>query len=417
MKKCLTLLLVAVLLVTCIMPVSAAGSISLKGPSTVRAGDTITLTFSAGGGIYGGSGSVSYDASQLTLKKYEAAIGGSWVVEFSGNKFVFYDNNMSSPISSSKAIFKATFAVKSSLKQGTDISVSVKGVKLSDGNKDMSIGNRTYKATIAPPKSGNCKLASLTVSNAKLSPGFSENVTSYTASVPFTTESLKVKAKAQHSAAKVTVKNTKLKAGATTKVTITVKAENGATKTYTIKVERAQDPNYVPSENANLKELSVEGVPLSPGFSPEVGAYYVWLPYEMDSLRIKATPEDSKAKAKVGEATGLEAGKATAVTVTVTAESGKKQTYTITAVRAPALADTEDYLAGKLPEPETEPTVPETVLEPTTEVEAPAQPQPKITMLQIIVLSGGGVLCLVLGIFLGSLLTKKRKSNNSDLQE
>ena len=30
----------------------------MSGPSVVRAGDTITLSFSAGGGIYGGSGSV-----------------------------------------------------------------------------------------------------------------------------------------------------------------------------------------------------------------------------------------------------------------------------------------------------------------------------------------------------------------------
>lgn len=400
MKRFFTVIVTAVLLAACIMPVSAAGSISLKGPSTVRAGDTITLTFSAGGGIYGGSGSVSYDKNQLTMKKYEAAIGGNWAVEFSGNKFVFYDNNMSTPISGNKAIFKATFVVNSSLKQGTEIAVSVSGVQLSDGNKDMSMGSRTYKETIAPPKSGNCKLASLTVSNAKLSPGFSENVTSYTASVPFSSETLKVTAKAQHSAAKVTVKNTKLKAGATTNVTIAVKAENGNTKTYTIKVKRAQDPNYVPSENANLKELAVEGVPLSPNFSPEVNAYYVWLPFEMDRVKIKTTTEDNKAKIEIGDA-DLEAGKATAITITVTAESGKQQTYTVTAVRAPALEDTEEFLAGKTPEPETEPTAPETVPIPTAEPETPAQPKPKITMSQGLVQVGGGVLCVMVGILLG----------------
>ena len=86
--------------------------------------------------------------------------------------------------------------------------------------KQYGLGTKTYSATIAKPLSGNCKLASLTVSNATISPKFSAGTTSYTASVPFTTSSLKVSAKAEDADAKVTVKNTKLTAGGTTNVTV-----------------------------------------------------------------------------------------------------------------------------------------------------------------------------------------------------
>ena len=402
-KKFLAVVLTLFVLASGTITASAAGSISLKGPSTVRAGDTITLTFSAGGGIYGGSGSVSFDSSKLTLKSYTAAIGGNWAVEFSGNKFVFYDNNMSTPIKSAKAIFKATFTVNKSLKPGAEIAVSVSGVKLSDGSKDMSMGSRTYKTTLAQPKSGDCTLASLTVSGVKLSPAFSEKVTSYTASVPFETASVKVTAKANHKAAKVSVKNTNLKAGATTNVTVKVTAENGKTKTYTIKVKRAQDPNYVPSGNNNLKELTVEGAQLSPKFSPEVKAYYVWLPYETDKLTVQSKAEDTKAKVTVDMPAELAVGKTTTGSVTVTAENGKAQVYTITAFRAPAPENVEAFLAGKDPEPET--TVPETTIPETLPEEtAPAQPQPDRQQQPAILLVAGGLLCLVAGMALGILL-------------
>ena len=170
MKKIIVFLLILVLLLTQIPTVFAAGSASVKGPGTVRAGDTIEITFTAGGGIYAGEGSVSYDESQLTLKKYTGSLSGDWEVEFNGNKFVFYDNKMATPITGSKTIFKATFTVNKNLTPGTEISVSVKGIKLTgEGSSESSLGTKTYSATIAPPLSGNCNLASMTVSMAAFS--------------------------------------------------------------------------------------------------------------------------------------------------------------------------------------------------------------------------------------------------------
>lgn len=411
MKKFFAYTLIVLLLAAQVPTVWAAGSASVKGPGTVRAGDTITVSFSAGGGIYGGSGTVSFDSSQLTLKKYSGSLSGSWKVEFNGNKFVFYDNDMSSPISGSKTIFKASFTVNKNLEPGTKISVSVGSIKVTDGSKDTGLGTKTYSATIAPPLSGNCKLASLTVSNANISPAFSTGTTSYTASVPFTTSSLKVSAKAEDPDAKVTIKNTKLTAGATTTVSITVKAPNGATKTYTIKVKRAQDPNYVPSSNAKLKQLSVKDFMLSPAFSQDVQQYYVWLPYEVDQISLEAAAEDKKAEVKIGKAENLEAGKATDIPVTVTAEDEKTRvTYTVTAIRAPAPSD----MAALLNPQTTEPTE-----EPTEESTAPTEPvytapiDIRTDTMMIIYLIGGGILCLAMGVALGigiKILADKKKN-------
>lgn len=416
MKKFLVFTLVCVLLFAMVPVVSAAGSVSFKGPGQVRAGDTITLTFSVSGdGISGVQGSVSYDESQLSLKSYTPSLKSGWDGEFKGNNFAFFDNNLTAPIDGSATFFKASFTVKD-LPEGTEIAVTVSSIKLSskseDGYQDTSVGSKTYTATILPPLSDNCTLASLTVSNADISPAFSPEVTSYSASVPFTTAKLEVEAAAEHPGATVTVKNTALTAGATTNVTVTVTAENGTKKVYSIRVKRAQDPNYVPSTNSNLSQLTVDGFLLSPVFSLDVKQYYVWLPYETERLTLTAQTEDPKASVEIGSTEGLQPGR-TDIPVTVTAEDGSTQVYTVTAIRAPELANTEDYLAGNLApkEPETEPTEPET--EPT---EAPTVPNttvypapgPWSQGLNPIILIGGGAACLLLGLLLGGLLFRKK---------
>jgi len=412
MKKFLTFLLVAALFTACLPTVFAAGNASLKGPDAVRAGDTITLTFSVSGdNISGVQGSVSYDESQLTLNSYTPSLKSGWDGEFNGNKFAFFDNNLTAPISGSASFFKASFTVKV-LEPGTEISVSVNGIKLSskseDGYQDTNLGSKTYQATILPPLSDNCTLADLTVSNASISPAFSPEVTSYSASVPFTTSSLQVEAAAEHPGAKVTIKNTSLTAGDTTTVKVIVKAENGAEKTYSIRVKRAQDPNYVPSSNAVLQDLTVEGFQLSPAFSPDVNAYYVWLPYEAEALNLTASAADEKASVTIGEA-ALEAGKATAIPVTVTAEDGTTMVYTVTAVRAPAHADAQDFLDARIPvSTEPEPTEPETLPAPQS-----AEPAPQPVMdgkTQIVILAGACAACLLLGLLLGVLLFRKNDS-------
>lgn len=330
---------------------AASAGATLTGPGTVRAGDTITLSFNlSGSGIYGASGILSYDSSQVTLTGTKQKIASPWVVEFNGNNFVAYDNNLSSPVNSNKTLFTATFKVKS-VATGTNIKISYTGVTASDGSNDKNIGTVTYSKTVAAPLSSDNNLASLDVSNATISPAFSTATTSYTASVPFDVSKLNVTATAKDTKAKVSVNSPNLTPGGTTKVTVTVTAENGAKKAYTISVKRAADPNYVASSDNKLSDISVDGFLLSPVFNSDTTQYVVWLPYETESVSVSGTAADNKASVEVLGGDKLAAGQDNTVKVICTAENGDKKTYTVIVKRAAAH---DGSVEEPLDEPDTE---------------------------------------------------------------
>lgn len=337
MKKYISIFTLIAMLLIAVFPMTAfaaSASASLTGPGTVRVGDTITVSFNLNGsGIYGVSGTLSYDSNQVTLSKTTQKIASPWVVEFNGNSFVAYDNNLDSPINGSKTIFTATFIVKSN-SVGTKINISCTGVKASDGSADTGIGTVTYSATVAESLSANNDLKSLNVGNATISPAFSAGTTDYTTSVPYEVSKLNVTAIAADAKAKVSVDSPTLAANGTTKVTVTVTAENGETKIYTISVKRAQDPNYVPSGENSLSDIKIDGFMLSPGFRADKDEYVVWLPYEVDSIKVNGSVKDSRASVEVVGGDNLVAGEDNVVKVICTAENGEKKYYTIIAKRA-----------------------------------------------------------------------------------
>jgi len=339
MKKIISILTAFVLCLALMLPITvsaASASASLTGPGTVRAGDTITLSFNLNGnGILGASGTLSYDSSQVTLTGTKQTIAAPWMVEFNGSNFVAYDNNLTSPINGNKGLFTVTFKVNS-VAAGTNIKISYSSVTASDGSADANVGTVTYSATVAAPLSAENNLASLTVGNATISPAFSAATTSYTANVPFEISKLDVSATAADSKAKVSVSSPNLIPNGTTKVTVTVTAENGNKKTYTISVKRAQDPNYKASDNNKLSGIKVDGFLLSPVFDADTTQYVVWLPYETTSVKISGTAADNKASVSVVGGDKLAAGQDNPVKVICTAENGEKKEYTVIVKRAAA---------------------------------------------------------------------------------
>ena len=370
MKKVISILTVLVLCLALMLPMTvsaASASASLTGPGTVRAGDTITLSFNLNGsGIFGASGTLSYDSSQVTLSGTTQKIGSPWAVEFNGNNFVAYDNNLINPIKGNKTLFTVTFKVKS-VAAGTNIKISYTGVKASDGSVDANVGTVTYSTTIAAPLATDNNLASLTVSNATISPAFSAGTTSYTANVPFEVSKLNVSATAADGKAKVSVNSPNLTPNGTTKVTVTVTAENGAKKTYTISVKRAQDPNYKASDNNKLSGISVDGFLLSPAFNTDTTQYVVWLPYETTSIKIGGSAADGKASVVVEGGDNLAAGQDNPVKVICTAENGDKKTYTVIVKRAAAHDGSVEELPDEPSTDEPVDTQPDTDATPKTE--------------------------------------------------
>ena len=407
MKKIISFLTILVLCVVMMLPMTASAasaSASLNGPGAVRVGDTITLNFDLNGsGILGASGTLSYDGSQVTLTGTSQKIGSPWAVEFNGNNFVAYDNNLSNPINGTKTLFTATFKVKS-VAVGTTIKISYTGVTASDGSADANIGTVTYTSKVAAPLSAENNLSSLKVSNATISPAFSAGTTNYTASVPFEVSKLDISATAADSKAKVSVNSPNLTPNGTTKVTITVTAENGAQKTYTISVSRAQDPNYTPSGNNKLSGITVNGFLLSPVFNSDVTQYVVWLPYEITSITIGGSAEDSKASVEVVGGDNLAAGQDNPIKVICTAENGDKKEYTVIVKRAAAHDGTVDELPDENIPPATdsteEPTTTET--EKTDDATTDTQPENSANGIAWWWLIVVGVVALAVGLLLGS---------------
>ncbi len=401
MKKVISILTVLILCFALVLPMTvsaASASASLSGPGTVRAGDTITLTFNLNGsGLYGVSGTLSYDSSQVTLSKATQKIGSPWVVEFNGNNFVAYDNNLSSPIKGNKALFTVTFKVKN-VAVGTNIKISYKNVKASDGSTDSNVGTVTYSKTVAAPLATNNNLASLTVGNATISPAFSAGTTNYTASVPFDISKLNISAKASDGKAKVAINNPNLTPGGKTNVTVTVTAENGSKKTYTIAVTRANDPNYVASGNNKLSGISVEGFLLSPAFNADTTQYIVWLPYETTSIRMAGTAADSKASVTVVGGDNLAAGQDNPVKVICTAENGEKKEYTVIVKRAAA----HDGSVEELPD---EPITDEPV---DTQSNTTAKTQGGIALWLLIVVGVSALAVGAVGGYFGKDFIKKK---------
>ncbi len=190
-------------------------------------------------------------------------------------------------------------------------------------------GNKqTYKVNVTRQASTDNNLKSLSINGVTLSPAFSPNVTEYTATkVPNSTTNVTVSATASSNVAIVSgAGNVSLKTGQNT-ITITVKAQSGATKTYTIKIEREKNADNT------LKSLTVSAGTLSPKFASTTINYTVNVPYATKSITLTATKNNSTAT--VSGDTGvknLNVGENT-FKINVTAENGTVKTYTVKVTR------------------------------------------------------------------------------------
>ena len=328
------LLLTLALIVAALLPQRAeAASSSLSGDSTVQAGSTVTLTLSiSGSNVMGIEATLEYDSNTLEFTNYDQKISG-WTMDYNSNHFLLY--GVSNPINSSTSVLTVTFRVKSGLASGTALTAGFKNIVVSDGTKDETVSGASWTGSVATPPSSNCDLSSLTCSNATLSPAFNKSTTNYTATVPYAVESLNLSYKAADGSARVSVSGNTLVVGSNT-VTVTCTAATGAKKNYTITVTREQDPNYKPSTDALLKELTLDVGYLSPTFSGAVTEYVAYVPYETRSATLSGVAKDEKAL-KVTEATmQLSQEGDNVMTVTCTAEDGTtSKTYTVHVYRMP----------------------------------------------------------------------------------
>lgn len=325
-----------------------AASASLTGSSTVRAGDTITLSLNiSDSGKYGLEGVLEYDSSVVSFSNISCKLSG-WKVEHNGGNVLVYDDALANPLSGNKTVLTLTFKVNNNVAAGTSIRIAMKNLVATDGSAESNLGTATYSVTVAKPLSSNANLSSLSVNGFTLTPGFSSGTTSYSVGeVEYSTSSLDISYKTEDTTAKVSINGNNLSVGKNT-VSVVVKAENGSKKTYNITVTRKQDPNYVASANANLAGVSVSQGTISPQFAPEVSEYVVYLPYECVGKAFSATGSAADGKAQgvvAGEIAQLTEG-VNKLAVICKAEDGSEKSYTVYVVVMPKFAGTLPTITG-----------------------------------------------------------------------
>lgn len=353
--------LLAALLLWGLAPVTAeAAGASFSGSGSVRAGDSVTVTFTvSGSNIQGITAVLHYDSSALTLTGTRQLVGSSWSVDMSGGNLLAYDQSLSNPITGSAAVLAVTFQVKSGVAAGTRVSATITDIVATDGNSDQSLNDASWAASVAAPPSGNANLAGLSCGDYALSPAFSAGTTEYSVTVPYDVSRLPLDYRAADGGADVSVSGNQLSVGVNT-VVLTVTAANGASRRYTISVTRQPDPNVTLSSDTSLSELTPSTGQLSPAFSPEITEYAVYVPYETSKISLSATAKDSKALGVTQPDASLKEGD-NLLTVTCTAEDGTTRDYTVHVVRMPAFAGTLPQIGQ--PEPE-DPTLEEPQTQP-----------------------------------------------------
>lgn len=211
--------------------------------------------------------------------------------------------------------------------------------------KGTSYGSdQTFKT-----KNNIADLSNLTIFPSTLNETFASSTTSYTANVPYGTTNVSVNAVAVDPNAIISVVgavNGKvvLDVDGTTAIRVEVKAEDDTIeKTYTITV--TEEP---PSNNADLRNLTLSEGVLSTDFIKDTLSYSVNVPSSTSSMTVTPTLDDNKATVKVNDqaanqAVNLNYGKNT-IKIKVTAEDqSTTKTYTITVYRlAPAPNVTAD---------------------------------------------------------------------------
>lgn len=220
------------------------------------------------------------------------------------------------------------------------------------GNKGLNYGNNTFGIKVTAPsgavktytitvnrkdnRSGNNNLASLSINGASLDQPFDPNNTNYSAKVPFEIETASINANPADGKARVSVSgNSGLISEETSNVSVTVTAENGASKTYTIAVTRGKDPNKVLSTDNHLRKLEPSIGILSPVFDPEKENYVIYLPYEVDTISFNAKVSDSRYGILNTDAPDkLVPGIANVFRFSITAEDESVKVYTVVVKRA-----------------------------------------------------------------------------------
>ena len=219
------------------------------------------------------------------------------------------------------------------IKEGKD-SITLSG-SIAKNENIQGFENLTTEVNVIRKISSNNNLSSLKASVGTFDIAFDKDVTVYTLTVPYGTESVILSGSLEDITSTVDgLIEYKLTDDKTT-ANITVVAEDGTIKVYTVYIIKEAKPEnvatpvtYYYSSNNYLKSLEIDGYEIT--FNKEINEYKITVKSDVTSLDIKAIPEDSRARVEITGNEKFKKGNNT-VTITVTAEDGSTREYKITA--------------------------------------------------------------------------------------
>jgi hypothetical protein len=177
-------------------------------------------------------------------------------------------------------------------------------------------------------------LQNITLSDGALSPAFNPGVYQYTVEVPYSVASIDVQgiANSPHGAnINGNVTAMLLNVGSNNKVEIEVEDNWGNyTKKYTVNITRAAP--VVQSNDATLRNLTVDEGTLMPSFSANTTDYSVNVANSVSSITLSATASHHAANVTGAGSQSLSVG-SNSFNIVCTAEDGTTETYTVTVNR------------------------------------------------------------------------------------
>lgn len=313
-------------------------------PSEIVVGDTFDLQVLVNSSnaldyINGINAKVTTDGSVLKLTNIK--INDKLMSEVKDNNLVA----VGTKIGSDEVLLTLTFTA---ISKGTG-EVSLSGELAKDTIDSIEeFTSITKEINVTRSLSSNNNLSSLKSSVGTFDIAFDKDVTVYTLTVPYDTESVILSGGLEDINSVVDglieYKLTEDK----TVANITVTSESGEKKVYTVYIIKEAKPVVTPvvyyySSNSYLKTLEIEGYEIT--FDKETLEYKIKVKSDVTSLDIKAIPESNKSRVEITGNEKFKKGNNT-VTITVTAEDGSTREYKITvdkeADKKDALTEIED---------------------------------------------------------------------------
>lgn len=331
-----------------------AASATLSGNQTVTAGQTVTVTANVNAGAW--NLTLSGGGQQKKLVGQTSTAGNA-----SASASITFVANQNTTVTLSGDMTDFTEDRATAVNKSIQITVQApsQGSNPTPGGSTSSGGNQNTGNSASKPETPSAtqvKSSNANLSNLGIRPndftGFKKGTTTYNVTVPNNVDSVEVYAKPEDSKSKVSGTGKKSLKEGTNTLSVTVTAENGATKTYKINVTRETtteenknetnenleneatknetESNEKQEDKKGLASLEIGNVKLTPSFETDIYEYKVKYIGENTELDIKAIATDENYTVDITGNEELKEGENTVTILVSDKEGNNVATYQIT---------------------------------------------------------------------------------------